>query len=434
MATMEKLKGSMVKLTFDITQSELEAGMQKAYVKNARKYNVPGFRKGKAPRKVIESMYGGLAFFDDAFDDIYPAMFEAAVKEYGLDTIATPHVDIDALRGFGDTELPEGIAVRFTATVAVRPEVKLGEYKGIEVTADEYTVTDEAVDKRIEAQRSDMARLIAVERPIEKGDVIDLNYSGSIDGVKFDGGTADNQELEIGSGRFIPGFEEQLIGMSVGEDKNITVTFPTEYHAAELAGKEAVFACHINDIRVKELPELNDDFAKDVSEYNTFEEYKASVRSEMEKQSEELRKNAFENAALLAAANNAEIEIPDVMIEAECDDMIHDLEYRLAGQGLTLDMYTQFSGMTVEQMKKDYVPDATNRVRIRLMLDAIIKEENIVPTVEDVDNAANEFLSSIKDEAQRKEFKVTDELKRYFENRVKVEKAVALIVGNAVRK
>lgn len=434
MATMEKLKGSMVKLTFDITQSELEAGMQKAYVKNARKYNVPGFRKGKAPRKVIESMYGGLAFFDDAFDDIYPAMFEAAVKEYGLDTIAAPHVDIDALRGFGDTELPEGIAVRFTATVAVRPEVKLGEYKGIEVTADEYTVTDEAVDKRIEAQRSDMARLIAVERPIEKGDVIDLNYSGSIDGVKFDGGTADNQELEIGSGRFIPGFEEQLIGMSVGEDKNITVTFPTEYHAAELAGKEAVFTCHINDIRVKELPELNDDFAKDVSEYNTFEEYKASVRSEMEKQSEELRKNAFENAALLAAANNAEIEIPDVMIEAECDDMIHDLEYRLAGQGLTLDMYTQFSGMTVEQMKKDYVPDATNRVRIRLMLDAIIKEENIVPTVEDVDNAVNEFLSSIKDEAQRKEFKVTDELKRYFENRVKVEKAVALIVDNAVRK
>ena len=312
MSTVTKLEGSKVKLTIEMTEEALEAGIRREYPRAAKRYNIPGFRKGKAPRKVIENAYGPLVFLEDGFDSAYPALYEEAVKEHDIKPIDNPAIEIEAVRMLGAEDLPEGVAIRFSATVPVMPEVTLGQYKGIEVEKPEYNVTDEAVDSEIEKARRERARLVVVERPVENGDTVNLNYSGSVDGVKFDGGTAEEQELRIGSGAFIPGFEEQLVGMSIGEDKDITVTFPSEYHAPELAGKEAVFAIHINDISVEELPELNDDFAKDASDFETVEEWRNSERKKLEETAAQRAATEFENRAIEAAAANCEVEIPEI--------------------------------------------------------------------------------------------------------------------------
>lgn len=436
MSTVTKLEGSKVKLTIEMTEEALEAGIRREYPRAAKRYNIPGFRKGKAPRKVIENAYGPLVFLEDGFDSAYPALYEEAVKEHDIKPIDNPAIEIEAVRMLGAEDLPEGVAIRFSATVPVMPEVTLGQYKGIEVEKPEYNVTDEAVDSEIEKARRERARLVVVERPVENGDTVNLNYSGSVDGVKFDGGTAEEQELRIGSGAFIPGFEEQLVGMSIGEDKDITVTFPSEYHAPELAGKEAVFAIHINDISVEELPELNDDFAKDASDFETVEEWRNSERKKLEETAAQRAATEFENRAIEAAAANCEVEIPEILIERETDRMVEDFARMLSQQGLSIDMYMQFSGSDKEALRASYREPAEKNVRIRMMFEKLIEVEGIKATDEEIMEEVRKFADGFGDDAAKERFinSAGEDIKSYFSDRIAVDKAVKLIMDNVLEK
>ncbi|MDO4567411.1 MAG: trigger factor [Clostridia bacterium] len=434
MINMEKLEGSQVKLTFDIAEDELERAMAAAYRRTASRYNVHGFRKGKAPRTVIENAYGKLVFFEDAFEQLWPPMVDAAIAEQELNVLDDPKIDVDAIRAYDDAaaELPEGIAVRFSATVSVMPEVKLGEYKGIEAHRREYTVTDEMVDAELDRMRSERASIVSVERPVENGDTVDIDYSGSVDGVKFEGGTAEHQELEIGSNRFIPGFEEQLIGMSAGEDRDIVVTFPEEYHAEELAGKEAVFAIHLHDVSAKVLDELDDAFAQEASEFETLDELRADIRANYEKNAAQREKNDFEDEVLGKVVENAEFEVPEVMIRREVENMLGDMDRNLQQQGLNLDIYLRYSGTSIEQLAAQMAPDAEKRVRTRLVLEQIVKDEAIEVTEEEVSAAIDTFCASFGDEERAKFLEgVNEGVKGYFEDREKIEKAIRLVVESA---
>ena len=314
MATMEKLEGSKVKLTIEVAADEFEKAVQQAYLKTKKNYNVPGFRKGHAPRKVIENAYGWLVFFDEAFDIVYPEVYEAAVREHDITPVDRPDISI--------LSCEQGAPVVFTAEVAVKPEVTLGAYKGIEVEKQEYNVTDEMVEAEIEREREKIASTVEVtDRAVQDGDNVNLDYSGSVDGVKFEGGTAEKQELTIGSGMFIPGFEEQMVGMNVGEEKDITVTFPEQYHSEELAGKEAVFHVKVNAIEETVLPEADDEFAKDVSEFDTIEELRADKRKKLEEAAALRAKNQRENELIEKACANASVEIPEAMIERQMDQL-----------------------------------------------------------------------------------------------------------------
>ena len=434
MVGMEKLEGSQVKLTFDITEEQLETAMSAAYHKNVKRYSIPGFRKGKAPRSVIENMYGKLVFFEDAFESIWPSIVDTAIVENNIDAVDNPQIDIEAVRSFSTegVELPEGIAVRFTATVPVMPEVELGEYKGIEAPKHEYTVTDEMVDAEIDKMRNERASVVSIERAIENGDVVTLDYSGSIDGVKFEGGTAEKQELEIGSGKFIPGFEEQIIGMNIGDDKDITVTFPAEYHAEELAGKEAVFAIHIHDASTKILMDADDVFAQEVSEFESLAELRADIKQNLEKSAEQRIKNDFEDEVLGKVVGNAKFDVPQAMINRETESMLRDMDRNFQQQGFNLDMYLKITGSTVEQLAEQLRPEAEKRIRTRLVLEAIVKAENIVATDEEVTKAIDDFVADMNDEAKANfKEKVDEGIKGYFEDKVKIEKAISLVVDSA---
>lgn len=434
MVGMEKLEGSQVKLTFDITEEQLETAMSAAYHKNVKRYSIPGFRKGKAPRSVIENMYGKLVFFEDAFESIWPSIVDTAIVENNIDAVDNPQIDIEAVRSFSTegVELPEGIAVRFTATVPVMPEVELGEYKGIEAHKHEYTVTDEMVDAEIDKMRNERASVVSIERAIENGDVVTLDYSGSIDGVKFEGGTAEKQELEIGSGKFIPGFEEQIIGMNIGDDKDITVTFPAEYHAEELAGKEAVFAIHIHDASTKILMDADDVFAQEVSEFESLAELRADIKQNLEKSAEQRIKNDFEDEVLGKVVGNAKFDVPQAMINRETESMLRDMDRNFQQQGFNLDMYLKITGSTVEQLAEQLRPEAEKRIRTRLVLEAIVKAENIIATGEEVTKAIDDFVADMNDEAKANfKEKVDEGIKGYFEDKVKIEKAISLVVDSA---
>ena len=434
MVGMEKLEGSQVKLTFDITEEQLETAMSAAYHKNVKRYSIPGFRKGKAPRSVIENMYGKLVFFEDAFESIWPSIVDTAIVENNIDAVDNPQIDIEAVRSFSTegVELPEGIAVRFTATVPVMPEVELGEYKGIEAHKHEYTVTDEMVDAEIDKMRNERASVVSIERAIENGDVVTLDYSGSIDGVKFEGGTAEKQELEIGSGKFIPGFEEQIIGMNIGDDKDITVTFPAEYHAEELAGKEAVFAIHIHDASTKILMDADDVFAQEVSEFESLAELRADIKPNLEKSAEQRIKNDFEDEVLGKVVGNAKFDVPQAMINRETESILRDMDRNFQQQGFNLDMYLKITGSTVEQLAEQLRPEAEKRIRTRLVLEAIVKAENIIATDEEVTKAIDDFVADMNDEAKANfKEKVDEGIKGYFEDKVKIEKAISLVVDSA---
>ena len=372
MATMEKLEGSKVKLTIEVSAEQFEAATQKAYQKAGKRFNVPGFRKGKAPRKVIENMYGPLAFFDDAFDIVYPEAYQAAIAEQGVEPVDRPDVSIETLP---DGENP----LVFSLVVAVKPEVELGAYKGIEVEKRAYNVTDDEVDAAIAQLQEGVARMVDVDRPVENGDTVNLDYSGSVDGVKFDGGTAQGQTLTIGSGQFIPGFEEQMVGMAVGEEKDIEVTFPEEYHAENLAGKKAVFAVKVNGIQVKELPALDDEFAKDVSEYDTLEALRDAKRQELLEQAEKNAKIQKENDVVRKAVENATVEVPDAMVERQIDSFLQDMGYRLQMQGISLEDYLKYTNTEISALRDQYRADAALRVKSQLVLEAISKAEAIGP-------------------------------------------------------
>ena len=427
MATMEKLEGSKVKLTIEVAADEFEKAVQQAYLKTRKNYNVPGFRKGHAPRKVIENAYGWLVFFDDAFDIVYPEAYEAAVKEYGITPVDRPDVSI--------LSCEQGAPVVFAAEVAVKPEVVLGAYKGIEVEKHEYNVTDEMVEAEIDKEREKIASTTEVTgRPVANGDKVNLDYSGSVDGVKFEGGTAENQELTIGSGMFIPGFEEQMVGMNPGEEKDITVTFPEQYHSEELAGKEAVFHVKVNAIEETILPEADDEFAKDVSEFDTIEELRADKRKKLEEAEAQHAKNLRENELITKACENAAVEIPEAMIERQMDHILNDIRYRLSMQGISLEDYCKYTGTSIEDMRKEMRGDAEKRVKSQLVLEAISKAEAIEAAADEIEEKLNEYAAQFGDKAETFKAGLTDEDKLYFADQIVLDKTIALLNENAVEK
>ncbi|MCD8300054.1 MAG: trigger factor [Clostridiales bacterium] len=385
---------NMVKLTIEVPAEEFEAALQDAYMKQKNDFNIPGFRKGKVPRNLIEKMYGPGIFYEDAANAIIPEAYSNAADESGQDIVSRPMVDI--------VQIEKGKPFIFSAEVAIRPEVKLGQYKGVEVKIVDTEVTDEDVMAEIDVERENNARIVAVEgRAIESGDTAVIDYEGFCDGEPFEGGKSENYPLEIGSGSFIPGFEEQLIGKNVGDDCDVNVTFPEEYHAPELAGKPAIFKVTIHEIKTKEMPELDDEFAQDVSEFDTVDEYKESVREKVAGQKAEAARRTQEEEALDKIVAEAEIDIPAAMIDTQCENMINQFAQQLAGQGLSLDYYMQYSGTTMDGLREQVRPDAESQIRHELVLDAIAAAEEIEITDEDIDEEIKKMAAMYQMDAEQ---------------------------------
>ena len=426
MASFEKLESNKVKLGMTISAEDFDKAVDKAYLKLRKTITVPGFRKGHAPKGVIEKAYGWYVFVDDAFDEAYPAVYEAAVKEHDVKPVDRPDITI--------LSAEKGEDVAFEAVVTVMPEVSLGQYKGIEVEKQEYNVTDEMVNAEIERERENVARMIDVERPVENGDEVELDYSGTVDGVKFEGGTAEHQTLVIGSGMFIPGFEEQMIGVNVGEEKDLNVKFPDEYHSDELKGKDAVFHVKVHAVRVKELPEADDEFAKDVSEFNTIAELRDHKKEELEKKAMNEAKAKKENDVIEKAVANATVDIPDVMIDRQADRMLNDIRYRLSMQGISLEDYCKYTGTKTEVMKAEMKNEAERRVKTQLVLDAIMKAEGIKAENDEVEKKIDEYCAQFDDKAEEFKAKLNEDDKAYFEDQVLLDKTINMLVDSAIEK
>lgn len=426
MASFEKLEGNKVKLGMTISAEDFDKAVDKAYLKLRKTITVPGFRKGHAPKGVIEKAYGWYVFVDDAFDEAYPAVYDAAVKEHDVKPVDRPDITI--------LSAEKGEDVAFEAVVTVMPEVSLGQYKGIEVEKQEYNVTDEMVNAEIERERENVARMIDVERPVENGDEVELDYSGTVNGVKFEGGTAEHQTLVIGSGMFIPGFEEQMIGMNVGEEKDLNVKFPDEYHSDELKGKDAVFHVKVHAVRVKELPEADDEFAKDVSEFNTIAELRDHKKEELEKKAMNEAKAKKENDVIEKAVANATVDIPDVMIDRQADRMLNDIRYRLSMQGISLEDYCKYTGTKTEVMKAEMKNEAERRVKTQLVLDAIMKAEGIKAENDEVEKKIDEYCAQFDDKAEEFKAKLNEDDKAYFEDQVLLDKTINMLVDSAIEK
>ncbi len=391
---VEKLEHSMAKLTIEVPAEKFEQAVQQAYLKSRGQIAIPGFRKGKAPRKFIEKIYGEGVFFEDAANSLIPDAYEEAVKECGENIVSAPEIDIEQIGGGKD--------FIFTAVAALKPEVTLGQYKDVEVDKVDVSVSDEEIEAEINRERENNARIIDVDdRPVQDGDQIKLDFDGSVDGVPFEGGKSTDCPLTIGSGSFIPGFEEQLIGAKIGEPLDVTVTFPEDYHSQDLAGKTAVFACKVNAIQVKELPEVDDEFAQDVSEFDTLDEYKEDIRKNITARKEADAKNARRDQAVEKAAANAQIDIPEVMIKEEAQRMAEDFATRLQSQGMQIEQYMQMFGMDanglLEQMKKDAEP----RLRSTLMLEAVANAENMEVTDERLDEEFKKMADMYKMDVEK---------------------------------
>lgn len=418
-ATYEKVSSNKAKLSFTVPAEQFEAAMQKAYLKNRGKINVPGFRRGKAPRKLIETMYGESVFYDDAFQLIFPDLYDEAVKENNLQVVDQPEVDVQ--------EIGEGKDLVFSCEVFVRPDVTLGDYKGLTVNVTKQTVTDADIDARIEQDRKKVARQIDVEGTLENGDTVKLNYMGTVDGVAFEGGTAENQTLTLGSGQFIPGFEEQMVGMNIGEEKDLNVTFPEKYHSEELAGKNAVFHVKVLSATRTELPKLDDDFAADASEYNTFAEYKDSIVKELNDRAAKNNEIAVENALVEKAVENASMDIPQAMINEQTNYLLREMQMRMAYQGLKMEDYLKYTGQTIEQLADMYKGEAEHRVKVELTLDAIRKAEGIEPTDEDVAKQIAEQAERMGQSVEDFEKTLTDEQRGYLRDTAAIQKVVDLM-------
>ena len=368
--TVEKLEKSQVKFSFDIDADTFEKAVAAAYNKTKHKYSVPGFRKGHVPRKVIEGMYGKEVFFEDAMDIVIPEAYsEALDKEHDIEAVATPELE--------SFDMKEDGGVTFVLKVTVRPEVKLGKYKGLSVERKVDKVTAKQVDEEVENAREKQVRIVDVDRAAKKGDIVNIDFAGSVDGVKFDGGSAEAYDLTLGSGSFIPGFEDQLVGVSKGDKKDVKVTFPEDYHAAELKGKEAVFECTVNAVKEKQLPALDDDFAKEISEFDTLAEYKADVKNKLMKDAETRADRQYDDALVQAVVDSAEVEIPQAMIDNEAEDMAKEFEYRLSYQGIKLSDYLGYINMTRDQLLDEYKEQAAKSVKTRLVMEEIVKAEEL---------------------------------------------------------
>lgn len=422
--TVEKISSNKVKLSFDIDAAKFDEAMGKAYIKVRGQVAIPGFRKGHAPRKMIENMYGEGVFYDEAFELIFDEVYGPAIDENKLEVVDRPQVDI--------RQIGTGKNLQFTCEVFVKPDVTLGEYKGVEVKKEHTLVTEDDVNAEIEKERNKQAAEVSVDdRAVAEGDTVNLDYSGSVDGVKFAGGTAEGQTLKIGSHTFIPGFEEQMVGMNIGEEKDLNVTFPTEYHAPDLAGKEAVFHVKVNSITETQLPALDDDFAKDISEFDTLDAYKADVRAKLEAQAAERDNNAFTNAVIEKVMANANVEIPDAMVERQIDSMVRNFEARLAQQGLKLADFMKYTGQDEKSFRNQYRDQAEKSVRANLVLEAVENVEKFEAAEEEIDAEIEKFAKQIGQNVEDLKKNLTEGDREYFKADVIRDKAVKFLCDNA---
>ena len=421
---VEKMEKNMAKLTIEVSAEDLDKAMQNAYQKAKGRISIPGFRKGKAPRKMIEQMYGKGVFLEDAVNALIPEHYSKALAECELEIVSQPTIDI--------TQAEPGKAFIFTAEVAVKPEVTLGDYKGVEVPKTEITVTDEDVEAELKKEQEKNSRTISVEdRAAQLNDIVTIDFEGSVDGVPFDGGQATEYPLTLGSNTFIPGFEEQLVGAKVGDDVDVKVTFPEEYQAKELAGKEAIFKCAVKKIEAKELPELDDDFAKDVSEFDTLAEYKEHVKTNLEDKKADEAKRAKEDAAVDKAIENAQMDIPEAMIETQTRQMLDDFARRIQSQGLSMEQYMQFTGATVDSLKEQMKPQAVKRIESRLVLEKVAEAENIQISDEKLDEELAKMAEMYKMELDKFKELVGEYEKEQMKKDLAVQEAVTLMADSA---
>ena len=422
--TVEKISSNKVKLSFDIDAAKFDEAMGKAYIKVRGQVAIPGFRKGHAPRKMIENMYGEGVFYDEAFELIFDEVYGPAIDENKLEVVDRPQVDIQ--------QIGTGKNLQFTCEVFVKPDVTLGEYKGVEVKKEHTLVTEDDVNAEIEKERNKQAAEVSVaDHAVVEGDTVNLDYSGSVDGGKLAGGTAEGQTLKIGSHTFIPGFEEQMVGMNIGEEKDLNVTFPTEYHAPDLAGKEAVFHVKVNSITETQLPALDDDFAKDISEFDTLDAYKADVRAKLEAQAAERDNNAFTNAVIEKVMANATVEIPDAMVERQIDSMVRNFEARLAQQGLKLADFMKYTGQDEKSFRNQYRDQAEKSVRANLVLEAVENVEKFEAAEEEIDAEIKKFAKQIGQNVEDLKKNLTEGDREYFKADVIRDKAVKFLCDNA---
>ena len=422
---VEKLEKNMAKLTIEVSAEDLDKAMEKAYQKQKSRISLPGFRKGKAPRKMIESMYGKGVFMEDAVNSLVPQEYTKALGECDLEIVSQPEINV--------TQMEPGKALIFTADVAVKPEVTLGDYKGVEVPKSEIAVTDEEVDAEVKKEQDKNARTVAVEdRAAANGDITTIDFEGFVDGVAFEGGKGTDYALTLGSSTFIPGFEDQLVGANTGDHVEVKVTFPEEYQAKELAGKEAVFQCDVKKIETKEVPELDDEFAKDVSEFDTLAEYKEDVKKKLTEKKEKEARTAKENAAVDKAIENAQMDIPELMTKTECRQMMDDFSRRMQQQGLSMEQYFQFTGQSMDKMMEDMKPQALKRIQTRLVLEKVAEAENIQPSEEEITEEIQKMADAYKMEADKIREAIGESGLEQMKKDMAVQKAVTVIADAAV--
>lgn len=421
---VENLEKNMAKLTIEVTAEDLEKALNAAYQRQKKNISIPGFRKGKVPRAMVEKMYGPAVFYEDAVNSLIPQEYAKAADESGLDIVSQPEIDV--------VQIEKGKPFIFTAEVAVKPEVILGEYKGLEVPKADLEVTDEEIEAELKKEQQKNARTIHVEdRAAQEGDKVTIDFEGFVDGVAFEGGAGKDYPLTLGSKTFIPGFEEQLVGVALEQPVDVNVTFPEDYQAEELKGKEAVFKCVIHKIEAKELPELDDDFAKDVSEFDTLEEYKKEIKDNIEKRKADAAKTEKENAVVDKAIENAQMDIPEAMVKTQINQMIDDFARRIQSQGLTMEQYMQFTGSTRETMQEQMRPQAMKRIQSRLVLEKVAEVENIQISDEKLDEELTKMAEMYKMELDKFKELVDDYQKDQMKKDLAVQEAVTLMAENA---
>ena len=423
---VEKLEKNMAKLTIEVSADEFSKAVEEAYQKNRGKISVPGFRKGKVPKKMIEQMYGKAVFYEDAANALIPGAYEKALEECEETIVSSPKIDV--------TQIEEGKAFIFTAEVALKPEVTLGTYKGVEVDKIEISVTDEEVEADLKQQQENNSRVVTVERPVADGDIAVIDYEGFADGVAFDGGKGEDYSLTIGSHSFIDNFEEQLIGKNAGEECEVNVTFPEEYHAKELAGKPVVFKVTVKEVKEKQLPELNDEFAGEVSEFETLDVYKEDIRKKLTEKKEAEAKNEKEDAVITAVIENAQMEIPEAMVETQQRQIVDEFAQRLQMQGLSMEQYFQFTGLSYQHMLEQVKPQAERKIKSRLVLEAVVAAENIVATEEDYEEEIKRMAEGYRMEADKIKELMGEQGKKQIMEDLAVRKAAEFVVNEAKEK